>query len=82
MLHIIWSILVGFIVGFIAKLFIHTDIHGFWMTALIGIAGSIVGGLIGRVISPPKPGQAVHPAGLILSVIGAAIVLFVAGKFM
>jgi uncharacterized membrane protein YeaQ/YmgE (transglycosylase-associated protein family) len=35
-----------------------------------------VGGLIGRVISKPKEGAKFHPAGFILSVIGALILLF------
>jgi uncharacterized membrane protein YeaQ/YmgE (transglycosylase-associated protein family) len=78
MLHIIWSIIVGFIVGLIAR-GVMPGAHpmGFWLTALVGIAGSVVGGLIARIFSKPKPGQPVHPAGIIMSVIGAVIVLFI-----
>jgi len=81
MLHIIWSIIVGFIIGLIARAIMpgHHDL-GFLMTSVVGIVGSIVGGFIGRLISPPKEGQPVHPAGLIMSVIGALIVLYVWGK--
>ena len=50
---------------------------GFIMTTLLGIAGSIVGGLIGRLFSKPEPGSAFHPAGLIMSIIGAIILLFI-----
>jgi len=47
------------------------------MTTLLGIAGSIVGGFIGRLFSKPEPGAAFHPAGLIMSIIGAIILLFI-----
>jgi uncharacterized membrane protein YeaQ/YmgE (transglycosylase-associated protein family) len=81
MLHIIWSIIVGFIVGLIARAVVPGVQHmGFIMTTLLGIAGSIVGGLIARIFSRPEPGSAFHPAGLILSIIGAIILLFIWGK--
>jgi uncharacterized membrane protein YeaQ/YmgE (transglycosylase-associated protein family) len=50
---------------------------GIIMTTLIGIGGSIVGGLIARLFSKPEPGSSFHPAGLILSIIGAIILLFI-----
>jgi uncharacterized membrane protein YeaQ/YmgE (transglycosylase-associated protein family) len=82
MLHIIWSILVGFIVGLIARWFVPgAEGMGFWMTSLVGIGGSIVGGLIARLFSPPKDGAFFHPAGFFLSIIGAIILLFVLAKF-
>ena len=83
MLHIIWSIIVGFIIGLIARAIMPgAQQLGFIATTLIGIVGSIVGGFIGRLISAPKEGQPVHPAGLIMSVIGALIVLYVYIRFM
>jgi len=83
MLHIIWSIIVGFFIGLIARMIMPGAEHmGFILTTVVGIVGSIVGGFIGRLISPPKEGQPVHPAGLIMSIIGALIVLFVWGKVM
>ena len=82
MLHIIWYIIVGFIVGLIARAIMPGTQHlGFIMTTLIGIGGSIVGGLISRLFSKPAPGSTFHPAGLILSIIGAIILLFIWGKF-
>ena len=80
MLHILWSIIVGFIVGFVAK-HLMGEQFGFWMTAGLGIGGSIVGGLIGRLFSKPAPGAPFHPAGFIMSIIGAVIVLFLVGHF-
>jgi uncharacterized membrane protein YeaQ/YmgE (transglycosylase-associated protein family) len=81
MLHIIWSIIVGFIVGLIAKSVMGMHI-GFLLTVVLGIAGSIVGGLIARIFSKPAPGSSFHPAGFILSIIGAIILLFIWGKLM
>ena len=81
MLHIIWYIIVGFIVGLIARAIMPGVQHlGFVITTLLGIGGSIVGGLIARLFSKPAEGASFHPAGLILSIIGALILLFVWGK--
>jgi uncharacterized membrane protein YeaQ/YmgE (transglycosylase-associated protein family) len=82
MLHIIWSIIVGFIVGLIAKFFVTgAGPMGFWMTSFVGIGGSIVGGLIARIFSKPADGAIFHPAGFIMSIIGAIILLLVVGHF-
>jgi uncharacterized membrane protein YeaQ/YmgE (transglycosylase-associated protein family) len=78
MLHIIWSILVGFFVGWIASSFMGYHM-GFWMTAVVGIVGSVVGGLIARIFSKPKDGAAFHPAGFIMSILGAILVLWIVG---
>ena len=81
MLHIIWSIIVGFIVGLIARAIMPGVQHlGFIMTTLLGIGGSIIGGLIGRLFSKPEPGSSFHAAGFIMSLLGAIILLFVWGK--
>ncbi len=82
MLHIIWSIIVGFIVGWLAEVLYPGAQHlGFWKAALIGIAGSILGGLISRLFSKPAAGSSFHPAGFLMSLIGALIILFVCIKF-
>lgn len=81
MLHIIWYIIVGFIVGLIARAIMPGAQHlGFLMTTVIGIVGSILGGLIARLFSKPEPGTPFHPAGIIMSIIGALIVLFIWGR--
>ena len=81
MLHIIWSIILGFIVGLIARAIMPGVQHmGFILTTILGIAGSIVGGLIGRLFSRPEPGTPFHPAGIIMSIIGAVILLFIWGR--
>jgi uncharacterized membrane protein YeaQ/YmgE (transglycosylase-associated protein family) len=81
MLHIIWSIIVGFIVGLIAQFFVSTGHMGFWMTSFVGIGGSIIGGLIARIFSQPKDGAFFHPAGFFLSIIGAIILLVLINHF-
>jgi len=66
MLHILWSIFIGFIVGLIARhLMLGADHMGFVETTIIGIAGSVVGGAF------------FHPAGFFMSIVGAVIVLYV-----
>ncbi|MEY2545434.1 MAG: hypothetical protein QOG48_551 [Verrucomicrobiota bacterium] len=82
MLHIIWSIIVGFIVGLIARAIMPGAQNlGFIMTTLLGVGGSILGGLIGRMFSRPQPGATFHPAGFIMSIIGALLLLFLWIKF-
>ena len=82
MFHILWSIIVGFIVGLVARaLMPGIQSMGFIETAVIGIVGSVVGGLIARIFSKPADGSYFHPAGFILSIIGAVIVLAVMMHF-
>ena len=81
MFHLIWMFVVGVIVGAIARLVFPGAEHmGIFMTGILGIVGSYVGGFIARIFSKPPEGAIVHPAGIILSIIGAVIVLFVASK--
>ena len=82
MLHIIWSIIVGFVVGLIARAIMPgVDHMGFIMTSLIGIGGSIVGGFIGAMIKKPTDGAMFHPAGFIMSIIGALVLLWAIEHF-
>ena len=75
-LHLLWSVIVGFVVGLLARAVLPgADKMGFLATALVGIVGSIVGGLIGRVIKKHEEGAAFHPAGFWMSLVGAVIVL-------
>jgi uncharacterized membrane protein YeaQ/YmgE (transglycosylase-associated protein family) len=81
MFHILWSIIIGFLAGFLATHFMGVHM-GFLMTTGLGIVGSIVGGLIARIFSRPKDGAMFHPAGFILSIIGAVVTLWVYIKFI
>ena len=81
MFHLIWMFIVGIVVGAIARFIMPGAEHmGLIMTGLVGIAGSFIGGFIARLFSKPADGAIVHPAGLVLSVIGALILLFVVQK--
>jgi uncharacterized membrane protein YeaQ/YmgE (transglycosylase-associated protein family) len=77
LLHIIWSIIVGFVAGLIARAIMHgPDPMGFLATSALGIVGSFVGGFVGNLLWRPA-GADYHPGGFLLSVVGALIVLFV-----
>lgn len=78
MLHIIWSVVVGFVIGLIARAILPGADHlGMIATAGVGIVGSIIGGLIGNVIKKPAPGAKFHPAGFLLSIVGAIVLLII-----
>lgn len=78
MLHILWSIIVGFFVGLIARALLPGADHmGFLATTLLGILGSIIGGLLGRLISKPPEGSKFHPAGFLMSLVGAIVLLLI-----
>lgn len=74
--HVIWSLIVGLVIGAFARLFVpgHQNL-GILMTSILGIVGSFVGGFVGSLISRPPEGTSFHPAGFVMSVIGAIIVL-------
>jgi uncharacterized membrane protein YeaQ/YmgE (transglycosylase-associated protein family) len=66
-------ILFGLVIGVIAKLLMPgRDPGGFIVTILLGIAGALVGGFIGRAIGFYGPNQG---AGWIVSILGAIILL-------
>ncbi|HKR84421.1 MAG TPA: GlsB/YeaQ/YmgE family stress response membrane protein [Terriglobales bacterium] len=72
-MHWLWVILIGLVVGAVAKLLMPgKDPGGFIITMLLGIAGSLVATWLGRVIGLYQEGQS---AGFIMSVVGAVILL-------
>jgi uncharacterized membrane protein YeaQ/YmgE (transglycosylase-associated protein family) len=76
MFHLIWYVIVGFVVGLIARAITPgIDQMGFIATTLVGIVGSLIGGLIGNLFRRPEPGSKFHPAGFILSIVGAIVLL-------
>ena len=81
-MSIVWTIIVGFIVGLIARAIMPgMGGLGFWYTALLGIGGSLVGGVISSLIFRSPNGK-FHPAGWILSVLGAVILLWAFNRYM
>ncbi|MBV8500560.1 MAG: GlsB/YeaQ/YmgE family stress response membrane protein [Paucibacter sp.] len=83
MLHYLWMFIVGIVVGAIARFIMPGSEHiGLLMTGVLGIAGSFVGGFITQLFNKPADGALVHPAGLIMSIIGAMILLYLYGHFV
>jgi uncharacterized membrane protein YeaQ/YmgE (transglycosylase-associated protein family) len=79
MLSFIWFLIVGLIAGALARLIMPgRDAMSLLMTMLLGIVGSILGGLVSWAIwGAETSGTGFRPAGLLLSIIGAIVVLFV-----
>ena len=76
-LHYLWMFIVGIVVGAIARFIMPgAEGMGLLMTGVLGVAGSFVGGFIARLFSKPPEGSPLHPAGIILSIIGALILLY------
>ena len=75
---ILWTIVLGFVIGVIAKL-VHPgkENMGFVMTVILGIAGSFLAGVIGQFLGWYTAGEG---AGFIASVIVAIVLLVVYGK--
>ena len=77
---IIWTIIIGFVAGIIAKFITpgSNEPSGFILTTLLGIAGAFVATYLGQALGWYQPGQG---AGLSGAVVGAIIVLVVWGMF-
>ncbi|MGH9820132.1 MAG: GlsB/YeaQ/YmgE family stress response membrane protein [Pyrinomonadaceae bacterium] len=77
MVHILGQLLFGLVVGIIARFLLPGQEHipagplGWLLTALLGVAGSFIGGYIARLIWKEDG----HPAGWILSILGAILLL-------
>ena len=73
MLHLLWTALIGLVVGAIAKFIMPgKDPGGIFITMLIGSAGSCLGTFLGRAIGHYEPDQS---AGFLMSLLGALILL-------
>ncbi len=74
-MSIIWTILIGFVVGLLAKMLTPgRDPAGFFITAAIGIAGSLLATFGGQALGLYQAGE---PAGFVGSLIGAIILLVI-----
>jgi uncharacterized membrane protein YeaQ/YmgE (transglycosylase-associated protein family) len=79
-MDIIIMIVVGFIVGLIARAIMPgRQSMGIILTTILGIVGAVLAGFLGRQLGWYAANQ---PAGWIASVVGAIIVLFIAGLVM
>jgi uncharacterized membrane protein YeaQ/YmgE (transglycosylase-associated protein family) len=75
---IIWTIIIGFVAGVIAKFIMPGDNEpsGFILTTILGIVGAFVATFLGQALGWYQPGEG---AGLIGAVVGAIVVLFAYG---
>jgi len=79
---LVWTVIVGLIVGILARFLYPGPVPmAWWMTALLGIGGSIVGGFVSSIIWKSPDGK-FHPAGWIMSILGAMLLLWVFIKFV
>lgn len=79
MLELIWIIIIGAVVGALAKFLMPgSDPGGLFVTILLGIGGAVVATLLGRMIGLYGAGQG---AGFLASIIGAILVLFAYRQF-
>mgnify|MGYP001157475006 CR=1 FL=1 len=72
-MEFLWMLIIGLVVGALAKLIMPgNDPGGIFVTMLIGVAGAMLAGLIGRAAGLYETGQS---AGFIASILGAALLL-------
>jgi uncharacterized membrane protein YeaQ/YmgE (transglycosylase-associated protein family) len=84
-MHYVWMFIVGIIVGALARFVMPGADHmSLLMTGVLGVVGSFVGGFIVRLFSKSAPADAskIQPAGILMSIVGAVIVLFVYNRFV
>jgi uncharacterized membrane protein YeaQ/YmgE (transglycosylase-associated protein family) len=75
LMSFVWTVLIGLVVGAVAKLIMPGKDPGGWIiTTLLGIAGAIVATYLGQFLGLYTSGE---PAGFIASVVGAIILLWV-----
>ena len=77
-MHIIWMLLVGLVVGTIARVVMPGRAGGIVMTVLLGLAGSFLAGFLGRSIGWYRGG--LYAPGLCVSVLGAMLILSIFGR--
>jgi uncharacterized membrane protein YeaQ/YmgE (transglycosylase-associated protein family) len=74
-MHFLWMLIIGLVVGAVAKFLMPgKDPGGILITMLIGIAGALIAGFLGRALGWYHEGE---PAGFIASVVGAVILLII-----
>ena len=78
MMNFIWWLIIGLIAGALARLIMPgRDPMGIIATILLGIVGSVLGGLVSMAIWRNSATDGFQPAGLLLSILGAIIVLWI-----
>jgi len=74
-MHFLWMLIIGLVIGAVAKFIMPgKDPGGIIVTMLIGIAGALIAGFLGRAVGWYNEGE---PAGFFASVVGAILLLIV-----
>jgi uncharacterized membrane protein YeaQ/YmgE (transglycosylase-associated protein family) len=75
---VVWTIIIGFVAGVIAKFIMPGDNEpsGFILTTILGIVGAFVATYLGQALGWYRPGEG---AGLVGAIVGAIVVLFIYG---
>lgn len=72
-MHILWMLIIGLVIGALAKFIMPgKDPGGILITMLIGVAGSLIAGFLGRSLGWYNQGES---AGIIASIVGSLILL-------
>ena len=80
MLHMIGHAIFGLVIGLLARAIMPGRQHmGLILTMILGLVGAWLGGLIGRILGLYPEG---HPAGFLMALVGALILLFAVGMVM
>ena len=78
-MHYVRMLVVGLIVGILARFFYPGAVPlGLLASAILGIAGSFLAGLIGQLLQPAMAREPLHPAGFIYSIPGSMLLIFLA----
>jgi uncharacterized membrane protein YeaQ/YmgE (transglycosylase-associated protein family) len=77
---ILWTILIGFIAGLVAKFIVpgNREPSGFILTTILGVVGAVLATYLGQALGWYEAGEG---AGLIGAIVGAVIVLLIWGAF-
>jgi uncharacterized membrane protein YeaQ/YmgE (transglycosylase-associated protein family) len=77
MISLIWFLIIGLVAGLLARLIMPgKDAMGLLATMALGIVGSLLGGLVSWALWGAPRSNGFEPSGLIMSIVGAIIVLF------
>jgi uncharacterized membrane protein YeaQ/YmgE (transglycosylase-associated protein family) len=78
-MHYIGMAIVGLITGILARFFYPGKVHIGWIASIaLGIAGSYLAGILGNMIHKRADGQVISPAGIVYSILGAMLLIFLA----
>jgi uncharacterized membrane protein YeaQ/YmgE (transglycosylase-associated protein family) len=73
-MYYVWMVVVGFVVGLIARAILPgTQKLGIILTAVLGIAGALVAGVVGQALGWYQTGEG---AGFLASIVGAIVLLY------